>query len=69
MSTSAWSAGTFKPGSALLAYFGAIGNGNSSHEQYSSSPSKTLRAAMGFSFHSTGCVKHAEECWNESDAI
>jgi hypothetical protein len=24
---------------------------------------------MGFSFHSTGCVKRAKECWNESPTI
>ena len=24
---------------------------------------------MGFPFHSTGRVKHAKECWNESHAI
>jgi hypothetical protein len=24
---------------------------------------------MGFSFHSTGCVKSAKECWNESHTI
>ena len=24
---------------------------------------------MGFSFHSTGCVKRAKECWNESHTI
>jgi hypothetical protein len=36
---------------------GRSGNGSFSHEHYSSSPSKTLRAALGFSFHSTGCVK------------
>jgi hypothetical protein len=23
---------------------------------------------MGFSFHSTGCVKRAKECWNEGHA-
>ncbi len=24
---------------------------------------------MGFSFYSTGCVKRAKECWNESHTI
>jgi hypothetical protein len=24
---------------------------------------------MGFSFYSTGCVKHPKECWNESHTI
>ncbi len=24
---------------------------------------------MGFSFHSTCCVKRAEECWNENHTI
>jgi hypothetical protein len=24
---------------------------------------------MGFSFRSTGCVKRAKECWNESRTI
>jgi hypothetical protein len=24
---------------------------------------------VGFSFHSTGCVKRAKECWNESHTI
>jgi hypothetical protein len=24
---------------------------------------------MGFSFHSTGCVKRAKDCWNESRAV
>ena len=24
---------------------------------------------MGFPFHSTGCVKRAKECWNESHII
>ena len=36
---------------------------------YSSSRSKTLRAAMGFSFHSPGCVKRAKKRRNESHAI
>jgi hypothetical protein len=35
----------------------------------SSSPSKANRAAMGFSFHSIGCVKRAKECWNETHTI
>jgi hypothetical protein len=48
---------------------GAIRNGISSDDRYSSSHSKTPRAAMGFSFHSTGCVKRAKECWNESRTI
>jgi hypothetical protein len=45
---------------------GAIRNGISSDDRYSSSHSKTHRAAMGFSFRSTGCAKRAKECWNES---
>ncbi len=49
--------------------WGTIRNGISSDDRYSSSPSKTLRAAMGFPFHSTGCVKRAKECRNESHAI
>ena len=48
---------------------GAIRNGISSDDRYSSSHSKTHRTAMGFPFHSSGCVKHAKECWNESRTI
>jgi len=48
---------------------GAIRNGSSNDERYSSSHSKTLRAAMGFSFRSTGCGKRTKECWDESHAI
>jgi hypothetical protein len=40
-----------------------------SHEHYSSSRSKTLRAAMGFSFHCPGCVKRSKDCRNERHAI
>jgi hypothetical protein len=47
---------------------GAIRNGISSDDRYSSSHPKTHRAAMGFSF-SPGCVKRAKECWNESRTI
>jgi hypothetical protein len=45
---------------------GAIQNGSLSHEHYSSSSSKTLRAEMGFSFRAAGCVKRVEACWTES---
>ena len=38
-------------------------------DRYSSSHSKTHRAAMGFSSHSTGCVKPAKECRDESRTI
>jgi hypothetical protein len=38
---------------------GAIQNGSLSHEHYSSSPSKTLRAEMGFSFRAAGRVDRA----------
>jgi hypothetical protein len=48
---------------------GAIRNASFSHEHYSSSRSKALRAAMGFSFHTPGCVKRSKECRNESHAI
>jgi hypothetical protein len=48
---------------------GATRNGISSDDRNSSSHSKTFRAAMGFSFHSTGCVKRAKGCWNESHTI
>jgi hypothetical protein len=48
---------------------GAIQNGSLSHEYYSSSPSKTLRAEMGFSFHASGRVKGAKACNNESHTI
>ncbi len=48
---------------------GAIRNGISSDDRYSSSHSKTHRAAMGFPFHSSGRVKRAKECWNESRTI
>src|SRR5712671_5811249 len=58
-----------KPRGDVALSVGAIRNGSFSHEHYSSSPSKTLRAALGFSFHSTGCVKRAKECWNESHSI
>jgi hypothetical protein len=44
---------------------GAIQNGSLGHEHYSSSPSKTLRAEMGFSFRAAGCVKRVETCWTE----
>jgi hypothetical protein len=40
---------------------GAIQNGSLSHEHYSSSPSKTLRAEMDLSFHASGRVKRKEE--------
>ena len=55
-----------KPRERVAVDVGAIRNGISSDDRYSSSHSKTLRAALGFSFHSTGCVKRAKECWNES---
>jgi len=46
---------------------GAIRNGSSSHEHYSSSPSKTLRAAMGCSFRFAGNTgRTKEECRIES---
>jgi hypothetical protein len=61
--------GTLSHGKALLWMLGAIRNGISSDDRYSSSRSKTLRAAMGYSFRSTGCVKRAKECWNESHTI
>jgi hypothetical protein len=48
---------------------GAIRNGSRGNAHYSSSPSKTRRAAMGFSFHSIGSVERAQECWNESHTI
>jgi hypothetical protein len=48
---------------------GAIRNGICSHERHSSPHSKTHRSAMGFSFHSTGCVERPKECWNESHNI
>jgi hypothetical protein len=48
---------------------GAIGNGISSDDRYSSSHSKTHRAAMGFSASFTGCVKRSKECWNETYTI
>jgi hypothetical protein len=41
---------------------GRSGTGASTHEHYSSSSSKTLRAAMGFSFCSTGSLKRPKEC-------
>jgi hypothetical protein len=47
---------------------GAIRNGISSDDRYSSSHPKTHRAAVGFSF-TLGCVKRAKECWNESRTI
>jgi hypothetical protein len=59
---------TLSHGNALLCW-GRSGTGAPVHECYSSSHSKTLRAAMGFSFHSAGCVKRAKECWNESSAV
>ena len=49
--------------------WGTIRNGISSDDRCSSSHSKTHRAAMGFSFRSTGRVQRAKECWNESRAI
>jgi len=46
---------------------GAIWNWSSSHEHYSSSPSKTLRAAMGCSFRFAGISgRTKEECRIES---
>jgi hypothetical protein len=48
---------------------GAIRNEISSDDRYSSSYSKTHRAAMGFPFRSTGCVQRAKERWNESHTI
>jgi hypothetical protein len=45
--------GTFKPSGALAVNVGAIRNGSFSHEHYSSSPSKTLRAAMGCAVRAT----------------
>jgi hypothetical protein len=48
---------------------GAKLDGSFSHEHYSASSSKAHRAALGFSFHSTGCVKRSKECRNESHAI
>src|SRR5882672_11759947 len=41
---------------------GAIRNGSSSHEHYSSSPSKTLRAAMGCSVRFAGNPGRTKEC-------
>ena len=54
---------TLSHGNALLCW-GRSGTGAPVHECYSSSHSETLRAAMGFSSHST-----AKECWNESRTI
>jgi hypothetical protein len=48
---------------------GAIRRRELGYERDSSSPSKTLRAAMGRSIHSIGCVKRAKECWNESHTV
>jgi hypothetical protein len=48
---------------------GAIRNGISSHDRYSSSHSKTRRAAVDFPFRSSGCVRRAKECWNQSRTI
>jgi hypothetical protein len=48
---------------------GAIRNKTSNSERYSSSHSKTHRAAMGFSVSFTGCVKRSKECCNETHTI
>jgi hypothetical protein len=62
--------GPLRPRTRFVAVnVGAIRNGSFGNADYSSSPSKTLRAAMDFSFYSTGCVKRAKECWNESHTI
>jgi hypothetical protein len=58
-----------KPRGDVALSVGAIPNASFSHEYYSSSRSKTLRAAMGFSFHSHGCVIRSKECRNENHAI
>jgi hypothetical protein len=58
-----------KPRERVAVNVGAIRNGSSNNERNSSSHSKTLRAAMGFSLHSSGCVKRAKECWNESRTL
>jgi hypothetical protein len=47
---------------------GRIQNGSLSHEHYSSSPSKTLRAKMGFSFRPTGGGQRTKEWRSESRA-
>jgi hypothetical protein len=36
------------------------------YERYPTSPSKTLRAEMGFSFQLANCGEHIEECRNKS---
>jgi hypothetical protein len=46
--------GTFKPWDRVAVNVGAIRNGSFSHEHYSSSPSKTLRAALGCSVRFAG---------------
>jgi hypothetical protein len=48
---------------------GRFGAEASANEQYSTSCSKALRAAMGFSFYSTGGGKRPKECWNESHTL
>jgi hypothetical protein len=45
-----------KPRERIAVSVGAIRNGSSNYERYSSSHSKTHRAAMGFSFRSAGCA-------------
>jgi hypothetical protein len=49
--------------------FGRVQSQENGDERNSTSPAKTLRAEMGFPFHSTGCVTHAEACRNESHTI
>jgi hypothetical protein len=45
----------------VLLNVGAIQNGSLRHEHYSSAPSKTLRAAMGFSVRFAGSPGHAKD--------
>ena len=54
MSRSARPQGPLSPGTRWLVNGGAIRNGSFSHEHYSSSPSKTVRAAMGCSVRFAG---------------
>jgi hypothetical protein len=57
--------GTFKPWDALACEWWAIRNGSFSHEYYSSSHSKTVRAAMGCSVRFAGNPIRTKECWIE----
>jgi hypothetical protein len=58
----------FEPTRALHQRWGDQ-NRSLSHERYSSSPSKTHRAAMGFSFPGAGRVKRAKACSTENHTV